>query len=137
MYKYKFLQVGQLPLEHLSFLQNPLNYFITKYLKHEVDDDLSIWVDKCSSCGLDNWRYKDLSMSHDQKAMALLFLMEKCLISFYHPVAFIAQFDDSSLSVTREKESHDYELATSLQSEAEHPTEPFQWCLPAVQIWRF
>ena len=32
MYKYKFLQVGQLPREHLSFLQNPLNHFITKYL---------------------------------------------------------------------------------------------------------
>ena len=62
MYKYKFLQVGQLPREHLSFLQNPLNYFITKYLKHEVDGDLR--VDKCSSCGLYNWRYKDLSMSH-------------------------------------------------------------------------
>ena len=27
MYKYKFLQVGQLPLEHLSFLQNPLSFF--------------------------------------------------------------------------------------------------------------
>ena len=25
MYKYKFLQVGQLPREHLSFLQNPLS----------------------------------------------------------------------------------------------------------------
>ena len=43
-------------------------------------------------------------MSHDQKAMALLFPMEKCFISFYHLVAFIAQFDDSSLSVTRDKE---------------------------------
>ena len=104
MYKYKFLQVGQLPREHLSFLQNPLNYFITKYSKHEVDGDLSIWVDKCSSCGLYNWRYKDLSMSHDQKAVALLFPMEKCLISFYHRVAFIAQFDDSSPSVTWDKE---------------------------------
>ena len=40
MYKHNFLQVGQLPREHLSFLQNPLNFFIIKYLKHEVDDDL-------------------------------------------------------------------------------------------------
>ena len=77
MYKYKFLRVGLLPREHLSFLQNPLNYFITKYLKHEVDGDLR--VDKCSSCGLYNWRYKDLSMSHDQKAMALLFPMGSAL----------------------------------------------------------
>ena len=100
----KFLQAGQLPREHLSLLQNLLNFFITKYLKQKVDDDLSIWVDKRSSCGLYNWRYKDLSMSHDQKAMALQFPMEKCLISFYHRVAFIAQFDDSSPSVTRDKE---------------------------------
>ena len=41
MYKYKFLQVGQLPREHLSFLQNPLNFFITKYLKHEVNKSLT------------------------------------------------------------------------------------------------
>ena len=39
MYKHKFLQVGQLPLEHLSFLQNLLNFFIKKYLKHEVDGE--------------------------------------------------------------------------------------------------
>ena len=63
MYKYMFLKAGQLPQEHLSFLQNLLTFFITKYLK-QVDDDLSIWVDKCSSCGLYNWRYKYLSMSH-------------------------------------------------------------------------
>ena len=41
MYKYKFLQAGQLQQEHLSFLQNLLNFFIAKYLK-QVDDDLSI-----------------------------------------------------------------------------------------------
>ena len=39
MYKYK----------HLSFLQN---FIITKYLKQEVDDDLSICMDECSPCGL-------------------------------------------------------------------------------------
>ena len=78
MYKYKFLQAGQLPREHLSFLQNLLNFFITKYLKH-------------SSCGLYNWIYKDLSMSRDQKAIALLSPMEKCPINFYHGVAFTAQ----------------------------------------------
>ena len=90
MYKYKFLQAGQLPREHLSFLQNLLNFFITKYLK-QVDDDLSIWVDKRSSCGLYNWRYKDLSVSRDQKVMMLLPPMEKCTINFYHGVAFTAQ----------------------------------------------
>ena len=46
MYKYKSLQAGQLPQEHLSFLQNLLNFIITKYLKQEVDDDLRICVDE-------------------------------------------------------------------------------------------
>ena len=46
------LQVGQLPREHLSFLQNLLNFMIIKYLKQEVEDDLSVCVDERSSCGL-------------------------------------------------------------------------------------
>ena len=52
MYKYKSLKAGQLPREHLSFLQNLLNFIITKYLKQEVDDDLSVCVDEHSPCGL-------------------------------------------------------------------------------------
>ena len=51
MYKYKSLQEGQLPRKHLSFLQNLLNFIITKYLKQEVDDDLSVCVDERSPCG--------------------------------------------------------------------------------------
>ena len=50
MHKYKSLQAGQLPQEHLSFLQNLL--IITKYLKQEVDDNLSACVDEHSPCGL-------------------------------------------------------------------------------------
>ena len=50
MHKYKSLQAGQLPQEHLSFLQNLL--IITKYLKQEVDDNLSACVDERSPCGL-------------------------------------------------------------------------------------
>ena len=42
MYKYKSLLAGQLPRQHLSFLQNLLNFIITKYLKQEVNDDLSV-----------------------------------------------------------------------------------------------
>ena len=49
MYKYKSLQDVQLPREHLSFLQN---FIITKYLKQEVDDNLSICVDERSPCAL-------------------------------------------------------------------------------------
>ena len=42
----------QLPWGHLSFLQNLLNFIIRKYLKQEVDDDLSICVNEWSPCGL-------------------------------------------------------------------------------------
>ena len=52
MYKYKSLLAGQLPSEYLSFLQNLLNFIITKYLKQEVDDDLNVCVDEHSTCGL-------------------------------------------------------------------------------------
>ena len=50
MYKYKFLQADQLPQEHLSFLQNLLNFFISKYFK-QVDDNLSVCMDERSPCG--------------------------------------------------------------------------------------
>ena len=52
MYKYKSLKADQLPREHLSFLQNLLNFIITKYLKKEFDDDLSVGVDERSPYGL-------------------------------------------------------------------------------------
>ena len=52
MYTYKSLQVCQLPQEHLSFLQNFLNFVFTKYLKQEVNDDLSLGVVERSPCGL-------------------------------------------------------------------------------------
>ena len=50
MHKYKSLQAGQLPQEHLSFLQNLLNFIITKYLKKEVDDEQNVCVDERSPC---------------------------------------------------------------------------------------
>ena len=52
MYTYKSLQVCHLRQEHLSFLQNLLNFVITKYLKQEVDNDLSLCVVERSPCGL-------------------------------------------------------------------------------------
>ena len=52
MYKYKSLKAGQLPQEHLSFLQNLLNFIITKYAKKEFHDDVTGGVDECSPCGL-------------------------------------------------------------------------------------
>ena len=52
MYKYKSQQAGHLPRENLSFLQNLLKFIITKYLKQDINDDLSICVDEHSPCGL-------------------------------------------------------------------------------------
>ena len=49
MYKYKSLQEVQLRQEYLSVLQN---FIIANYLKQEVDDDLSICLNKHSPCGL-------------------------------------------------------------------------------------
>ena len=51
MYKYNSLQAGQLTWEHLSLLQNLMNFIITKYLK-QVDDNLSVHMDGCNPCGL-------------------------------------------------------------------------------------
>ena len=66
MYKYKSLQQGQLPREHLSFLQNLLNFIITKYLMQEVDDNLMTCMDQRSSCGL--------SMTGDSKIYQCLMI---------------------------------------------------------------
>ena len=63
MYKYKSLPAGKLTWEHLSFLQNLLNFFITKYLQ-EVDDELTIYMDKCSPCGLSITRDKKIYQCH-------------------------------------------------------------------------
>ena len=52
MYKYKSLQACQEPRQHLFFLQNLLNFIITKYLKQEVNEDPSICADERSPCGL-------------------------------------------------------------------------------------
>ena len=49
MYKCKSPKEVQLPQEHLSFLQNSI---ITKYLKQEVNENLSVCVDERSLCGL-------------------------------------------------------------------------------------
>ena len=75
-------------------------------------------------------------MSRDQKVMTLLPLMEKCPTSIKKSF-LLAKFDNSSSSVTRDKEicqSHDFEVMTSLLSEAEYPMEPFERSLPTVQI---
>ena len=37
---------GQVLQQHLSFSQNLLNFIITKYLKQEINDDLSVFCMK-------------------------------------------------------------------------------------------
>ena len=92
MYKYKNLQVGQLTQKHLSFLQNLLNFIITECLKQEVDDDLSLCIDKHSPCGLSiTGDIKDLPMALDQKGIMSKPPMGKCPIDFYYEVAFTVQ----------------------------------------------
>ena len=86
MYKYKSLQEVQLPQEHLSFLQN---FIITKYLKQEVDDDLSNCMDERSPCGL--------SITGDIK-------IYQCHVTKGNDVTitkliFIPKFDNSSSSL--------------------------------------
>ena len=68
------------------FLQN---FIITKYLKHELDDDLNICMDERSPC--------DLSVTVDIKIyqchvikMMLLPPVEKCPIVYYHRVVLTA-----------------------------------------------
>ena len=52
IYKYKGLQVCQLSWEHLSILQNLLNFSITKYFKQDVNFDLNLCMVEHSHCGL-------------------------------------------------------------------------------------
>ena len=73
------------------FLAKFAEFYCLKIFETKVSDDLSIWVDECSLCGLYNWKYKDLSMSRDQKVMKLLPPMEKCPMTFYQGVVFTAQ----------------------------------------------
>ena len=54
-------------LRAFVFLANLLNFIITKNLKQEVHDDLSICMNERSLWGLSIIEDKDLLMSHDQR----------------------------------------------------------------------
>ena len=56
----------QLPQEDLSFFQNLLDFFITKYLQQEVNNDLSIYMHEFSSCEFINltWSKGDDITTH-------------------------------------------------------------------------
>ena len=88
IYKYQSLQADQVPQEHLSFLQNTLNFIIAIYLKQEVNNILTVCVDESSPCGC--------SVTGDINAMQskdndILPPMEKCPMVFYQGVVFTAQ----------------------------------------------
>ena len=80
MYKYKSLQVCQLPQEHLPFFQNFLNFIITKYLKQEVNDDLSLCMVERSPCDLSITGDIKIYQCHMMKSNDVT--MEKCPTDF-------------------------------------------------------
>ena len=126
MYKYQSLQAGQLPWEHLYFLQDLLNFIILKKLKQEAHDDFRVYVYERSSCGLFViW----VTNPNGEVPYGLL-----SRSWFYYPnlikVSPVTRDRDSS-------KSHYYETMTSLPPEAEDPIESLEWSLPDVQIWCF
>ena len=92
------LQVGQqLPQEHLPFLRNLLNFIITKYLKQEVDDSLSLCMDEHSPCGL--------SITGDIKIyQCKVIKWRSALSTSITELLLLPKFDNSSPSVTQDKE---------------------------------
>ena len=72
-----------------------LNFIITKYLKQEVGDDLSICVNELSPYGLSVTEdIKIYSMSRDQMVMMLLPIMEKCPMDFYQEVVIATRYKE-------------------------------------------
>ena len=131
MYKYKSLKAGQLPQEYLSFLQN---FIITKYLKQEVDYNLSNYMDECSPCGLSITGDIKIYQCHMIKRSWCYFSQwRSALTTFITELLLLLKWDNSS-SATQDF-SGNYELMISLLPEAEDPKKLFQWCLSGVQIW--
>ena len=101
MYKYKSLKAGQLPQEHLSFLQNLLNFIITKNLKQEVNDDLSVCVDERSTCDLSIIEDIKIYQCHViQKVMMSLPQWRNALWTSIKELLLLPKFDNSSPSAT-------------------------------------
>ena len=96
----KSLQTGHLPREHLSFLQNLLNFIITKYLKKSMTTLAFEWTNIALLWPFYSWIYKGISESRDQKVTMLLLPMEKYPMYFYEGVVFTAQIWQSIPFVT-------------------------------------
>ena len=73
-----------------------LSFKIAEFYYHKIFEARSRWRPKhlrgrmWPLWPLYNWKYKDLSMSRDQKVMTLLPQMEKCPMVFYQGVVFTA-----------------------------------------------
>ena len=105
MYKYKRLQAGQLPQEHLFFMQNLQNFIITKYFKQDVDDGLSVYLDECSSCGLSITGDMKIYQSHVIKRQwHFLTAIGSTLWTSIKESFLLPKLDSSSSSVTRDIE---------------------------------
>ena len=102
MYKYKSLLEVQLAREHLSSLQN---FIITKYLKQEVNDDLSVRVDERSSCGLSLTGYIKIYQCHVIKSYWRYYPQWiRALSTSVTELLLLPKFNKSSSSVTGHKE---------------------------------
>ena len=88
IYKYKSLQADKIPQDHLSFLQNSLNFIIAKNSKQEVNSILTVCVDESSPCGCSVTEDINFMQSKDND---ILPPMEKCPMAFYQGVVFTAQ----------------------------------------------
>ena len=88
MYKFKILQAGWIPWEHLSFVQNLLNFIITKYFK-QVGDELNVCMDECSPFVFSITGDKDFIIVMWWKGNDVLFPVEKCPVNFCYRVAQI------------------------------------------------
>ena len=64
-------------------------FIITKYLKQELDNDLSVSVDERSPCGLS--RTGDIKIYQYQNVMTLPPTLEKGPMDFHQGVVFTAQ----------------------------------------------
>ena len=135
MYKYKTLQTSQV---RLSFLQNLPSFVTTKYLKQEVNDDISICMDEHSPCDLSitgdirfinvtSSKFNDVTKPNGEVPYGLL--SGSC---FYSPNLITvtplwrwwSHYELMTNGIT------DYELMTSLLTE--YRIEPFKWGLPAA-----
>ena len=97
--KYKSLNEGQVLQEHF------FSWFADFYY-HKIFETRWWWHKPLLP--LCNWRYKDLSMSHDQKVMTILPHWRSAIWVSIKELFLLRKFDNSSPSVIKNRDlSHD------------------------------